>query len=108
MKKKKKNSCQNLTKLKVTIPNSLLVLFIWLIEKKVGKTIKFNTVFYNEKKASKTIDDAVKITSELHDPNTRKSHLRNKKRRPNREHWCGADRISFEDQVRIFLTTLEC
>ena len=27
-----------------------------------------------------SFDDAVKITSELHDPNAQKSHLRNKKR----------------------------
>ena len=50
----------------------------------------------------------VNITSELHDPNARKSHLRKKKRRPNREHRCGAGRIPFEGQVRIILTTLEC
>ena len=53
-------------------------------------------------------DDAVNITSELHDPNARKSHLHNKKRRPNREHRCGAGRIPSEGQVRIILTTLEC
>ena len=37
------------------------------------------------------------VTSELHDPNARKSHLRNKKKRPNREHRCGAGRIPSED-----------
>ena len=55
------------------------------------------------------IDDAIKITSELHDSNARKSLLRNKKeRRPNREHWCGAGRIPSEGQVKTILTTLEC
>ena len=29
-----------------------------------------------------------------------KWHLHNKKRRPNREHWCGAGQIPSEDQVR--------
>ena len=54
-------------------------------------------------------DDAVKITSDLHDPIARKSHLHNKKeKRPNREHWCGAGRIHSEGQVRIILATLEC
>ena len=53
-------------------------------------------------------DDAVNITSELHDPNARKSHRCNKKERPNREHQCGAGRIPSEDQVRTILTTLEC
>ena len=54
-------------------------------------------------------DDAVNITSELHDSNTQKSLLRNKKeKRPNREHRCGAGRIPSEGQVRTILTTLEC
>ena len=53
-------------------------------------------------------DDVVNITSELHDPNARKSHLHNKKRRPNREYWCGACRIPSEGKVIIILTTLEC
>ena len=54
------------------------------------------------------IDDAVNIISKLHDPNARKSHLCNKKKRPNREHRCGAGWIPSEDQVRTILTTLEC
>ena len=29
-----------------------------------------------------------------------KQYLHNKKRRPNREHWCGAGQIPFEGQVR--------
>ena len=37
-----------------------------------------------------------------------KQDLYNKKRRPNREHWCGADQIPSEGQVRTILTTLEC
>ena len=54
-------------------------------------------------------DDAVNITSELHDPNTRKSLLRNKKeKRPNREHRCGGGRIPSKGLVRTILTTLEC
>ena len=37
-----------------------------------------------------------------------KQDLHNKKRRPNREHRCGAGQIPFEGQVRTILTTLEC
>ena len=54
------------------------------------------------------IDNAVNITSELHDPNARNSHLRNKKKRLNREHRCSAGWIPSEGQVRTILTTLEC
>ena len=54
------------------------------------------------------IDDAVNITSELHDPNAQKSHMRNKKKRPNREHRCSAGQIPSEGQVKTILTILEC
>ena len=37
-----------------------------------------------------------------------KQDLRNKKRRPNREHRCDAGQIPSEGQVRIILTILEC
>ena len=53
-------------------------------------------------------DDVVKITNELYDPNARRNHLCNKKRKLNREHRCGAGQISSESQVKTSLTTLEC
>ena len=53
-------------------------------------------------------DDVVKITNELYDPNARKNHLCNKKRRLDREHRCGAGQIPSESQVKTSLTTLEC
>ena len=31
-----------------------------------------------------------------------------RKRRPNREHQCGAGQVPFEGQVKTILTTLEC
>ena len=41
------------------------------------------------------IDEVVNLTSESHDPNTRVNHLRKKeeRKRPSREHWCGAGQI---------------
>ena len=52
-----------------------------------------------------SFDDAVKITSELHDPNTQKSHLRNKKREYLTE---STDRRPSKRQIKTILTTLEC
>ena len=37
-----------------------------------------------------------------------KQHLHSKKRRPNREHWCGVGQIPSEGQVKTILTTLKC
>ena len=37
-----------------------------------------------------------------------KQDLHNKKRKPSKEHWCGADQIPSEGQVRTILATLEC
>ena len=54
------------------------------------------------------IDDAVNITSELHDLRTLVTIPAQKRERPNREHWCGAGRIPSEGKVRTILTTLEC
>ena len=36
---------------------------------------------YKAQESHILLDDAVNITSELHDPNARKSHLRNKKKK---------------------------
>ena len=44
------------------------------------------------------IDEAVNLTSELHDPNAQINHLRKKeeRKRPSREHRCGASQILSE------------
>ena len=45
----------------------------------------------------KMVDEAVNLTSELHDPNARVNHLCKKERkRPSREHRCGAGQIPSE------------
>ena len=76
-------------------------------EKKIDK--KWITTVNNWTTSSCGNNYCTKITSELHDSNTQKSLLRNKKeKRPNREHRCGAGRIPSEGQVRTILTTLEC
>ena len=43
-------------------------------------------------------DDAVNLTRELHDPNAQVNHLRKKeeRKRPSREHRCGAGQIPSE------------
>ena len=43
-------------------------------------------------------DEAVNLTSELHDPNAQVNHLRKKeeRKRPSREHRCGAGQIPSE------------
>jgi len=52
------------------------------------------------------IDDAEKSPMS-HTALTRsQQYLYNKKRRPNREHWCDADQRPSEGQVRKLLTTL--
>ena len=55
-------------------------------------------------------DEAVNLTSELHDLNARVNHLckKEERKRPSREHQCGAGQIPSEGQVRNILTTLEC
>ena len=53
-------------------------------------------------------DDAVKITSELHDPITRKSHLHNKKKKDLTES-TGVVPAKYPPKVKLELfSTLEC
>ena len=49
-------------------------------------------------KLSMVFDEAVNLTSELHDPNAQINHLRKKeeRKRPSRKHWCGTGRIPSE------------
>ena len=54
-------------------------------------------------------NEVVNLTSEKHDPCAQKSPTQKKKTRiPCRRHWCGADQIPSEGQVRNILATLEC
>ena len=55
-------------------------------------------------------DEAVNLTNKLHDPNARVNHLRKKekRKRPSREHQCGAGQVPSKCHVRSILTTLEC
>ena len=54
-------------------------------------------------------DEAVNLTSEMHDPCAQESPTHKKKTRtPCRRHRCGAGQIPSEGLVRNILTTLEC
>ena len=54
-------------------------------------------------------DEAVNLTNESHDSITRMNYLaKERKRRTNREHRCGAGQVPSESQVRFFLITPEC
>ena len=65
------------------IPDSSCLFFSFLF------SFSFLTVY---------IDEAVNLTSELHDPNAQINHLRKKeeRKRPSKEHRCGASQIPSE------------
>ena len=58
----------------------------------------FVTTFCSEYFLTMVNDEAVNLTSELHDHNARVNHLRKKEKikRPSREHRCGAGQIPSE------------
>ena len=55
---------------------------------------------YNKKTCVYIYDDAKKSTVSHTVLVRSKQHLNNKRRRPNREQWCGADQVPSEGQVR--------
>ena len=79
----------------------------WLVKKIDFDLSKFHICFVVYRKNSFwrkkfrfvfITDEAVNLTSESHDPNARVNHLRKKeeRKRPSREHQCGAGQIPSE------------